>query len=182
MSLNLRQKMFCLEYINNGFNGTKAYLKIYKCRKEVAAQNASESLRKPYIQEEIARLLNEKAGITKERVLNEISEIAFSDITEYFDFKNVERQIGEKTIKSRQIFVKNLNSIKINTKAIQSVKETRDGFQITLFDKLRALEKLGENLGIFKNNTMENNDDFEILKEIADHLARLDSGTSQVSE
>ena len=75
MPLSSQQRKFCEEYVNNGLNGTKAYLSAYKsCKKETTAMtNASRLLRNAKILEYIEKLqeeLKEKAIMSaKERMI-----------------------------------------------------------------------------------------------------------------
>lgn len=73
-SLSNNQKTFCHEYVNNGKNGTQAYLKAYKtCKKEQTARtNASRLLTNAniidYIEELQGELKNEAIMDAKERM------------------------------------------------------------------------------------------------------------------
>lgn len=59
MALNNNQITFCQEYIKNGNNGTKAYMKAYKkCTEETARRNASKLLTNTDVQEYIHSLQN----------------------------------------------------------------------------------------------------------------------------
>lgn len=72
--LNNNQIVFCQEYVDNGLNGTQAYLKAYKtCKKEeIAMASASRLLRNVKVQEYIQELqskLEDKAIMSaKERM------------------------------------------------------------------------------------------------------------------
>ena len=60
-NLTNNQKLFCQEYVRLGMNGTKAYMKVYKTKKEETAMtNASRLLRNAKVQEYIKEL-QEKA-------------------------------------------------------------------------------------------------------------------------
>lgn len=72
--LNNNQKAFCREYVKNGNNGTKAYMKAYKnCTKETARRNASVLLTNTDILEYIKELqdkLEDKSIMSaKERMI-----------------------------------------------------------------------------------------------------------------
>lgn len=58
LNLTNSQRKFCEEYVNNGLNGTQAYLKAYKtCKKEETARvNASRLLTNANIQEYVNEL------------------------------------------------------------------------------------------------------------------------------
>ena len=55
--LNNKHKIFCREYVKNGLNGTKAYMKAYpNCTEETARINASKLLTKTNTQNYIKEL------------------------------------------------------------------------------------------------------------------------------
>lgn len=78
------EKAFCLEYISNGRNGTRAYMKIRPNAKENSAgQSAFEWLNKPEILAEIERMTNlalKRAQASADQVLAELANLGFSDI------------------------------------------------------------------------------------------------------
>lgn len=59
--LNLKQITFIVDYISNGFNGTRAYMKTYKTCKSVntAGVEAYNTLRNPKISEGIRLIFND---------------------------------------------------------------------------------------------------------------------------
>lgn len=69
---------FCLEYMKNGFNATRAYMSVYPDTKEPSARaSASELLTKPNIITRIAEIQDELAenwGIDIQEVVNSIKE------------------------------------------------------------------------------------------------------------
>lgn len=55
--LNKNQKLFCMEYVKSGCNGTSAYLSVYKCKKdETARVNASKLLTNANVQKYVQEL------------------------------------------------------------------------------------------------------------------------------
>lgn len=80
MDLSNVQRTFCEEYVNNGKNGTQAYLIAYKsCKKEeTASVNASRLLRNAKVQEYISELqgeLKKKAIMTAEERMEWLTKI-----------------------------------------------------------------------------------------------------------
>lgn len=78
--LNNNQIIFCQEYVDNGLNGTQAYLKAYKtCKKEETAKvNASRLLTNANIQEYVRELqskLEDKAIMTAKERMKWLTEV-----------------------------------------------------------------------------------------------------------
>ena len=92
-SLSNNQKLFCQQYLKLGMNGTQAYLNVYKsCKKESTAMaSASRLLRNVKVQEYIKELqdkVEEKAIVSIEDIVKELSVIAFGDRTELAKLEN----------------------------------------------------------------------------------------------
>lgn len=86
VSLTDKQKLFCKYYLIS-FNGTKAAIEAGYSKK-TAYSIANELLKKKEIQEYLNSQKNEifkKVDVTKERVLQEIGRIAFSDIRKLYN-------------------------------------------------------------------------------------------------
>lgn len=81
-TLTQKQKLFCEKYIENGFNGTQAYLDVYTNTTEtsVASSCACKMLKLPYICEYIQELIRTYVSqeLTPNRILYEIMDIAFN--------------------------------------------------------------------------------------------------------
>jgi phage terminase small subunit len=83
MELNERHKAFVQVYTSNGFNATKAYMKVYPDSSYEAAQSsASDLLLNPKVKEEIERVRNDfqtKIHISKEDILEKLYEIMLAN-------------------------------------------------------------------------------------------------------
>lgn len=166
-SLSNQQKLFCQEYLKLGMNGTQAYLNIYKsCKKESTAMtNASRLLRNAKVQEYIKELqekVEEKAVVTIEDIVNELSIIAFGDRTEiakYTETINKDPVKGTET-KYCGIDITITDKLSVNAKKlISGYKQNANGINVETYDKMKALELLGKYLGMFKDEapTINNN-------------------------
>lgn len=169
-SLSNNQKLFCQEYLKLGMNGTQAYLNVYKtCKKEETAMaSASRLLRnvkvKEYI-EELQSKVEEKAVVTIEDIVKELTAIAFTDRTNIS--KNVRNKIVERKEDGTEVEYYEDNVIFAETdelddktkKIISGYKKTQSGFAVETYDKMKALELLGKYLGMFKDEatTINNN-------------------------
>jgi len=81
--LPIKQRLFCQEYIID-WNGTRAYKTVYKGAKNdnVAGVEAHKLLRKPKIQDYIKEIqdnLEEQAGISKLKMILELTKVIDSD-------------------------------------------------------------------------------------------------------
>lgn len=82
MALTKKEKAFCEEYIENGYNASRAYQKVYECSIEDARKRYCKTFRKAEVKEYIAALQKEAfaaASISAERVALKLSDIAFAD-------------------------------------------------------------------------------------------------------
>lgn len=169
-SLSNNQKLFCQEYLKLGMNGTQAYLKVYKtCKKEETARaNASRLLTNANIQEYIKELqeeVKEKAVVSIEMIVDELTAIAFTDRTKIS--ANVRNRIllqeedGTKKeyFENNVIFRETSELDERTRKVIAGYKKTQSGFAVETYDKMKALELLGKYLGMFKDDspTINNN-------------------------
>jgi len=160
-SLSNQQKLFCQEYLKLGMNGTQAYLNIYKsCKKESTAMtNASRLLRNAKVQEYIQELqskVEEKAVVTIEDIVNELSIIAFGDRTEIAKYsEEVEKDpiTGTETRYCRTEITPTNKLSENAKKMIAGYKRNAAGVNVETYDKMKALELLGKYLGMFKDET-----------------------------
>ncbi len=85
-----------------------------------------------------------KFNLSKERVINELIKIAFSDISDFviWDKGKVILNFSEKISKDK-------------TAAISEVKKTQSGVSIKLHSKIDALDKLCKHLGLYKDPIAE---------------------------
>lgn len=164
-SLSNNQKLFCQEYLKLGMNGTQAYLNVYKtCKKEETAMaSASRLLRnvkvKEYI-EELQSKVEEKAIVSIEDIVKELTAIAFTDRTKISKMVTKEKQLEKTTLVYKAIDFPDTDTLDNETKkVIAGYKQTQSGPAVETYDKMKALELLGKYLGMFKDEapTINNN-------------------------
>ena len=152
--LNKKQEKFCHEYIID-HNATQAAIRAgYKAKN--AASTGCENLTKPNIKEYIAELektVYEKLGITKERILQEQARIGFSRMDNHVDIDD-QGCVSAKTFE--QMGEDALACIK-KVKHKRVLRETPAGdvvldntFEFELYDKQKALDTMGKDLGLGK--------------------------------
>lgn len=159
--LSERHKRFCDEYLID-LNVTQAAIRAGYTPK-YANKKVYALLDKPEIREYLDKKMKareQRTEITQDKVLKELSAIAFSNASDFF--KIVDRKI---TVNGQEVldaddnprtykdveFVNTDNLSDINRKVISSVKQGSNGLEIKLNDKLKALELVGRHLGMFKD-------------------------------
>lgn len=144
MALTEKQKIFADEYLTD-LNATRAYKVAYpKIKKdEVSRANGSRLLTKANVAAYIDKRMKDRekrTEVTQDRVLQELAAIAFAKATDYVEVSGecvTIRPTAE--LSDRQI------------SAIAGIKEGKNGIEVKLNDKEKALELLGRHLGMFKD-------------------------------
>lgn len=169
-NLTSAQKMFCLYYLQH-FNATKAYQQAYQCDYRTANVNGSRMLVNASIKNELKRLkaeLQQDMFVDVKDLIREYTKQAFSDITDFVDFKsknyyvyqkdengNRKRVINEFTGEEEVHTSSSVNlkdSDTVDGTLIQEVKKGKDGVSIKLYDKQKAMEQLMKYLGTASGN------------------------------
>lgn len=180
--LSKKEISFINEYFTNGFNGTKAYRKVFKsCKTDKTARTlASRLLTKDGVKEEIERRqkeLKEKSDIKREDILNDLRIIKDVNICDYMKIVKKERlvpRIDEETGDSILVpeeydvlVYKATDELTVEQqKAIKSIEMTKTGIKYTFYDKDKAIDTINKMLGFYDNQIILNktiNTDF--LKE-----------------
>lgn len=157
--LNEKQKRFVSEYIID-LNAKQAAIRAGYSPKGAEPQ-ASRLLSNAKIQVEIAKAMEDRGkrtGITQDRVLAELSAIAFAKATDYVEVDDD----GSVKIKPTTELTDE------QKKAIASIKEGANGIEIKLTDKTKALEMLSRHLGLFNDKLNVNVEAIEIIEDIGD--------------
>ena len=157
--LNEKQKRFVSEYIID-LNAKQAAIRAGYSPKGAEPQ-ASRLLSNAKIQVEIAKAMEDRGkrtGITQDRVLAELSAIAFAKATDYVE-------VGEDGLVKIKPTAELTDEQK---KAIASIKEGANGIEIKLTDKTKALEMLSRHLGLFNDKLNVNVETIEIIEDIGD--------------
>ena len=128
-----KQKKFIDEYLVD-LNATQAAIRAgYK--EKAAYRTGAENLRKPQIQEEIQKRMEERqkrTEITQDMVLQELAAIAFARATDYV------------SVMGGMVQVKDTDQLSDSQiAAIAGIKETQNGIEVKLGSKEKTLELLG---------------------------------------
>ena len=139
--LTNKQKKFIDEYLVD-LNATQAAIRAgYK--EKAAYRTGAENLRKPQIQEEIQKRMQERqqrTEVTQDMVVKELAAIAFARATDYAEVKGGAVRIKDTDFLSDE-----------QIRAIAGIKEGANGIEIKLNDKEKALEFLGRHLGMWND-------------------------------
>ena len=147
--------LFCQEYILDE-NGKQAAIRAGFSAKTAAAAS-SRLLTNVKVQRAIADLRaarNDRFEFDADHVLQELAMIAFSDIGEVMDFSGADVRMRDANAipeRARRAFA----SIKVKRYVEGSGEEARtvEIIEFKFCDKLAALIKLGQHLGMFKTQT-----------------------------
>lgn len=164
VKLTRNQRLFCDEYLID-LNATRAYKAAYKnvTKDETAAVNGSRLLRNAKVESYIEQRMKERekrTEITQDKVLKELAKIGFANVADYA--RVVEKEYKENIVDSEgNIIDKQIKTYKTvdmeltdnlteeQQKVISEIKQTRNGIEVKLNDKVKALELIGRHLGMF---------------------------------
>jgi phage terminase small subunit len=162
MALTAKQKRFCDEYLID-LNATQSAIRA-GYSPATAAEQATRLLRKVNIQEYIQELQNarsKRTDITKDRVLQELAAIAFANIDEFAIVRMEEQKsitFDEEGNPHEVIHLVKIVDVfetdkvdKAKIPALSSIKQGRDGIEVKIHDKQKALELIGRHLGMFND-------------------------------
>ena len=142
--MNQKRLKFCREYVVD-FNGTQACIRAGYSKKTAAVQ-AEQLLRILEVKAKVKELTEEQAKrteVTADIVIEELALLGFSNMLDYVIIKDGIPDIDLSVLTRKQ------------AAAIQEVMLEKGKWgsrvKIKLTDKIRALTKLGEHLGIFNN-------------------------------
>ncbi|WP_409229088.1 terminase small subunit [Gudongella sp. SC589] len=162
--LTLKQEKFVQELIS-GKSQREAYRIAYPSSKKWKDENvdsqASNMLKIPKVftryqalQSRLKKEAEDEGIVSGKRVLKELAKIGFADIGNYLEYRPektiVDYDEDGKPIIGYQTIIEVLESKGVDTSAIQEVSITDKGtFKFKLYDKQRALELIGKNIGMF---------------------------------
>lgn len=156
--LSDKEQLFCLCYIRC-FNATKAYMKAYGVKYEVAAVCGCRLLKKEKIKNTIKELKQNRMNrelLSEEDIFQKYMDIAFADISDYLYWGQEEvpvmaedEETGEKVQLMQKVnVVRFKESVDVDGTLISEVKQGRNGVSIKLADRMKALEWLAEHMDL----------------------------------
>lgn len=162
MKLTIKQENFCNYFLECG-NASEAYRRAYNTdnmKEKTVWEKASELLRNDKVTtrvEELRKELSDISKITKERIIRELSNMAFSSISNMHNTW-IERKEFEELSSAQKSAIKS-----ISTKVIKKNIGTQDNpemvdvefVKIELYDKIKAIECLNKMLGFNEPDKVE---------------------------
>jgi len=145
--MTLRQEKFVDEYIACDGNATQAAIKAGFTAKH-ARVTATKLLAKPHIRQEIEQrktALFERAKLTPELVLRELTWLATSNIRDFYDEQGKLKPVKQWT-RRMGAQVKSIETLRRNVTAGDNA--TDEVFRIQFWPKDRAAETLAKHLGL----------------------------------
>mgnify|MGYP000251171697 CR=1 FL=1 len=145
-----KQKIFADEYLID-LNATRAYKVAYPRVKsdETAAAAAARLLRNVKVAAYVEKRMQDRqkrTEITQDMVLQELAAIAFAKATDFAQIVN-----GNVVLTDRVILTNTADLSEGQMKAIAGIKKGKNGIELKLNDKEKALELLGRHFGMFKD-------------------------------
>lgn len=147
--LTIKQERFA-QGLFAGLSQREAYRQAFNCEKmsdKTIDENASRLANSSKVTARLNELVNElkeRNMVTVEKVLEELSHIAFDDIKNYLRFYPDENGNIKMQIK---------DSDTIDTRSVSEVQLGKDGqFKFKLYCKDEALVNIGKHLGMFRDN------------------------------
>lgn len=174
MKLTVKQTNFCNYYLETG-NASEAYRRAFSCdrmKSETINEKASLLLKEGKITARVRALqaeLQQRSDITKDEAVRELSNIVRNRITNVL------------TAKGHSVTVKNIENLPDSVvSCIQSIKETKNGIEIKLYDKIAAIDRLSRILGWDAPQQIETTVSYSQLDNMTDEeLLRIINGEEE---
>lgn len=165
MAMTAKQKRFCDEYLVD-LNATQAAIRA-GYSKRTANEQGARLLANVSVQEYIEsrkRDREKRIEVTQDRVIEELSYIAFAKASDYARVVEKDAMVEVEGTMIPALDDEG-NPVKYRTvepiltdklteeqkRAIAVIKKGRDGFEIKPYDKIKALELLGKHLGMWSS-------------------------------
>lgn len=143
--LSIKQEKFCNYYLESG-NASEAYRRAFSCGKmaeQTIWAKASLLLARDKVRARVEQLryeLQRRSDITKDEAVGILADIARANIVDVLDIK--------RSADYTTILVGDISKLPLNVqRSILSVKSSDKGYEVKLYNKIDAIEKLSKLLG-----------------------------------
>jgi len=176
-----REEVFIAELIK-GKSQRKAYLEAYprseKWKPETVDKRAYELNKRGYIsgrfeelKQKVVDEIEKESIVTVKEIVKEFKKIAFSKITDFLAYKIEKVEVGKDENGDIIYIPKPVLSMKpseeIDSSAIKKVSvDSRGRFTIELHDKVKSLERLGDYMNMFNNNSFGDNQKVSVIDDL----------------
>lgn len=143
--LTAKEEMFCYEYIKDLNAQAAARRTGYSISNK---KTYAEMLKRPEVKKLVTRLLDEKKEACKmdaAAIMEEVAAIAKADIHQYI---KIEKCKILDDVEVDQVTLRDFSTV--DTRAINSIKQGKDGISFKMNDKVKALDMLGRHFGLWK--------------------------------
>jgi phage terminase small subunit len=141
---NPRHERFCHEYLKD-LNATAAYLRTYpRAKQQTAENNGPRLLGNAWVSDRVAQLQQERAertAVTADQVITELARIGFSDLREFVTW-------GPRGVILTDSDTLTEDQARCVAEVSETVGDKSRTRRFKLHDKVTALIKLGQHLGI----------------------------------
>ncbi len=153
LKLTVKQNNFCDKYVECG-NASEAYRSAYSCANmsdRTIARKALELLENGMITaciKELQQNIRNKTNLTKVRILSELETILNASIADYVTIQKSLRNIDGVEVEMQEVVFKNFEELTAaQLKAVESVKQGRNGIELKLHGKNWTIERICKMLG-----------------------------------
>lgn len=145
MALTIKQEKFCNYYLECG-NASEAYRRAYSCKgksNNVIWVESSKLLNSPKVALRIKELqaqMRNRSDITKDEAVGILADIARANIVDALEIKSNEA--------FTTILIKDISQLPLSMqRSILSIKSTDKGYELKLYNKIDAIDKISKLLG-----------------------------------
>jgi phage terminase small subunit len=184
-ALTPRQEAFCLAYMTNGGNASKAYRECYRAAgmaDKTIWEHASRLLARGKVRARVAELREAAAAaavVSAAEVLRETAHIAFSDPLGVVTAEGHLRRLSDMTPSVRAA-VATIEFEEAKVEKDGEIKRTTRVKRVKFWDKNSGLEKLMKHLGMFERDNVQRRNLFDGLpaaeaKRVMDRIRELEN-------
>lgn len=173
-ALGSKQENFCRMYAKC-FDKIKAYTSAYGKNSKRAEEKAEKLLQQEDIRRRIKELKTARFNrelLEADDVIGMYIKIAFADVTDIVEFgkKTETDEDGNETVNNYINFKYDCGE-DFDASAVSSISNSKTGWKVTFYDRMKALEWLAKHLGIGEeNDTQEGKSGVIIVPEVNKEL------------
>ncbi len=145
------EEIFCAIYAKC-FDAPRAYSKAFGTDFNTSKIEASKLIEKESIRERIKQIKTSRFNremIDAEDVIGMYIKIAFADVTDYVEFgKRTQTDESGNEVVINEVNFKNESGTDFEAAPISSISNSKTGWKVNFYDRMKALEWLSKHLGL----------------------------------